>query len=101
MTAQGYDGSAAGEDSSNLCGLSNRRAFMEQQLESRREFHQHALGSLLTFSLLETLFRHDLWAEEIKPITTRWVADVNQLGLDLRGQKLEQLAWQKKMEELL
>ena len=74
---------------------------MERPSQSRRDFHKRALGSLVTFSLLETIFRHDLWAEEVQPITTRWVTDVNQLGLDLKGQKLEQLTWQKKMEELL
>jgi hypothetical protein len=74
---------------------------MDEQPQSRRDFQRQTLGSLLTLSLLETLFRQDLWADEVKPITAKWVADVNQLGLDLKGQKLEQLAWQKKIEELL
>jgi hypothetical protein len=74
---------------------------MPTSVESRRAFHQQALGSLLTFSLLETLFRHDALAAEIKPLTSKWLSDLNQLGLDLKGQKLEQLAWQKKVEELL
>src|ERR1700676_1806396 len=67
---------------------------------SRREFTNQAIGSLLTFSLLETLFQHDLWADEIKPLTGRWLADVNQLGQDLKDQKIKQLAWQQKIEEL-
>ncbi|HUY33390.1 MAG TPA: hypothetical protein VMV69_11635 [Pirellulales bacterium] len=70
------------------------------QTPSRREFHKQALGSLLTFSLLETLFQHDLFAGEVKPLTTRWLADVHQLGLDLKDEKLQQTEWQTKIEEL-
>lgn len=68
---------------------------------TRRSFNQQALGSLLTFSLLETLCRYDLFAEEIRPGALKWLSDVNQLGLDLKGQQIDQLAWQKKIEELL
>lgn len=67
---------------------------------SRREFSQQTLGSLLTFSLLETLFGSNALAEEIKPVAARWLAELNQLGQDLKGQKLEQVAWQTKVEEL-
>ena len=74
---------------------------METSTHSRRIFNQQALGSLLTFSLLETLCRHDLFAAEVRPAAIDWLNDVNQLGHDLHGQELEQLAWQKKIEELL
>ncbi len=74
---------------------------METANTSRRSFNQQALGSLLTFSLLETLCRRDLFAEEVRPSALRWLADVNQLGADLKGQKLEQTLWQKKVEELM
>ena len=74
---------------------------MERTTTSRREFTQQALGSLLTFSLLETLCRHDLFADEVRGGVEPWLADVNQLGCDLQGQKLEQLEWQKKVEELM
>jgi hypothetical protein len=74
---------------------------MKDLRQSRRSFSAQALGSLLTFSLLETLARHDLFAGEIRPDAARWLADVNQLGLDLKGEALDQLAWQKKVEELL
>ena len=67
---------------------------------SRRDFAQQALGSVLTLSLLETLFQCDAFADEAKPATVSWLADVNQLGWDLKDQKLTQVAWQKKIEEL-
>ena len=68
---------------------------------NRREFCQHTLGSLLTFSLLETLIGGDALADELKPVTARWLADLDQLGRDVRGQTLKQIDWQKKVEELL
>ena len=70
------------------------------QLLTRRNFTQQTLGSLVTFSLLETLCRHDLFADEIKPITVKWLASVNELGFEVKDQKIEQVDWQKKIEEL-
>ncbi len=67
---------------------------------SRRDFTQQTLGSLLTFSLLESLFAGDAFADAIKPVAAKWLADLNQLGNDVKGSKLEQVAWQKKVEEL-
>jgi hypothetical protein len=74
---------------------------MENRIASRRTFNAQALGSLLTYSLLETVCRHDLFAEEIRPGAAAWVAEVNQLARDLKGEKLDQAAWQKKVEELM
>lgn len=74
---------------------------MDKPIQSRRSFNQQALGSLLTFSLLETLCRYDLLADEIRPNAAHWLAQVNQLGRDLKGQELEQTAWQKQVETLL
>ncbi len=67
---------------------------------NRREFTQGTLGSLLTFSMLETLFAADAFAPQIKPITAQWLGDIHQLGLDLHGDKLKPLEWQTKTEEL-
>lgn len=67
---------------------------------SRRQFNQHTLGSLLTFSLLETLYSRDAFAQEIKPVTVQWLTELDQLGRDVKGEAIEQLEWQKKVEEL-
>ena len=58
---------------------------------TRRKFSQQALGSLVTYSLLETLFAHDAFAGEIRPRTVEWLAQVNALGRDAQQQKLPQL----------
>lgn len=67
---------------------------------TRREFHRQALGSLVTYSLLETLCGYDLFADEAKPTIARWLSDVNQLSADLKGEQLKQTEWQTKVEEL-
>ena len=67
---------------------------------TRRSFHRTSLGSLLTLSLLETLFDADAFAADVKPITAKWLGDLNQIGLDLKGEKLTQIAWQQQVEEL-
>ena len=67
---------------------------------SRRAFSKQALGSLLTFSLLETLTDLDLFADEVKPLTMKWLSDVNQMAADLKDGRLKQVEWQKKIEEL-
>ena len=67
---------------------------------SRREFTQQALGSILSLSLLETLFQCDAFADDAKPATVKWLNDVNQLGWDLKDKNLSQIEWQKKIEEL-
>lgn len=68
---------------------------------SRRAFSRQTLGSLLTFSLLETLVCGDVLADELKPVTAKWLADLDAIGRDVRGQKLKQVDWQKKVEELM
>ena len=67
---------------------------------SRREFQQQTLGSLLTWSLLETLFSGDAFAEEVKPIAAKWLAELNSMSVDLKGKKLDPIQWQKQVELL-
>lgn len=69
-------------------------------LLSRRDFVIQSTGSLLTFSLLETLFARDAFASEIKPIAAKWLKDINDLSRDVKDRKLTQVEWQKKTEEL-
>lgn len=68
---------------------------------SRRDFHQQTLGSLLTWSLLDTLFARDAFGAEVKLIAAKWLAELNSMSVDLKGQKLDQVRWQKQVEQLL
>ncbi len=67
---------------------------------NRRHFHQQTLGSLLTWSLLDTLFSSDVFASELRPVAAKWLKELNDMSLDLKAKKLGQLDWQKKVEEL-
>jgi hypothetical protein len=67
---------------------------------SRRTFSKETLGTLLTYSLLETLCSRDAFADEVKPLAAAWLAEVDQLSRELRGKPLEQVAWQDQVESL-
>src|SRR5689334_20516023 len=77
---------------------------MSEQI-SRRRFTQASLSSLVAASLLQTLIEHDALADKVKPITERWLKDLSTLCRDLKTTdrehaKLNQLQWQKKVEEM-
>ncbi len=74
---------------------------MEYATVSRRTFHHATLGSLLTFSLLETLFVSDAFGQEIQHVTGKWLNDLNELSEDLRKTKIKQTQWQSKVEALM
>ena len=67
---------------------------------SRRDFAKATLGSLLSYSLLETLFRQDAFADGIRPTAIQWLKELNTLALDVREQKITQIEWQKQIEAL-
>lgn len=66
----------------------------------RRDFAKQTLGSLLTFSLLETVLGSDALAAPLKPVAAKWLADVNQMSHELKGQTLKQTDWQMQVEQL-
>jgi hypothetical protein len=67
---------------------------------SRRQFSAQVLGSLVTYGLIETLWSRDLLADEVKPTVGDWLKDLVAMCKDLKGQKLTDLEFQKKMEAL-
>lgn len=73
---------------------------MDDHDPSRRTFTAGMLQSIVTFSLIETCFRHDLFAGAVRPVTDRWLKEVNELCADLHLRALGQADWQKKIEEL-
>ncbi|HWG44633.1 MAG TPA: hypothetical protein VN688_17785, partial [Gemmataceae bacterium] len=69
-------------------------------LTTRRMFHQQLLGSLMTYGLIETLFHRDLFADTVKPVIHKWMADLNDLCRSLKDHKLKDIEFQAKLEEL-
>ena len=76
----------------------------EERLSRRdfgREMSAQALRSILTLSIIDTLVTHDAFGDEVKPITGKWIADVDALCRQVKDEKIRQIEWQKKVEELL
>lgn len=66
---------------------------------SRRQF-QGTLGSLVAWSLLNTLFTRDAVAADMKKLAARWLSELQAMSLDLKGKSLDALQWQRQVEEL-
>lgn len=66
----------------------------------RRCFGKQTLGSLLTFSLLESVVATDALAESVRPIAAKWLKDLNDLSQEVKGRKLLQVEWQEQVEKL-
>ena len=73
---------------------------IERETGDRRGFGKQVLGSLLTYSMLETVLSTNALADAVKPIAAKWLADVNQISVDLKGEKLKQVQWQAQVEQL-
>ncbi len=69
-------------------------------LETRRSFNRKLLGSLMTYGLIETAFGRDLFADAVKPVVQKWLVDLHELSKDLKGQKIKDLEFQAKLEDL-
>jgi hypothetical protein len=68
---------------------------------SRRQFSQHTVSALLTYSLLETLFGRDMLGAEIKPLAAQWIKDLHEMSTELKGRKLTPVQWQEQVESLM
>lgn len=67
---------------------------------NRRELIKSLLGTVASYSLLETLFTHDAFAGAVKPVTDSWVRDLNTMSLDLKSGRIAPTLWQAKVKEL-
>ena len=68
---------------------------------TRRDFNHALLGTLAAYGLIETLFRHDAFAESVKPVIHKWMGELNALSKDLKAdRKLKDTEFQTKLEEL-
>lgn len=67
---------------------------------TRREFTGSMMNSVLAYGLIDMLWSQNLLAESVKPIIGQWFNDLYAVGEDLHGQKLKDVEFQAKMEEL-
>ena len=59
---------------------------------TRRDFGRKSIQTLLTVSLLEHLCSGNLLAREARLTTEKWLNQVNEIGLSMKGQNV-QLPW--------
>ena len=69
-------------------------------LETRRSFNCKLLGALMTYGLIETVFGRDLFADAVKPVIRKWLLELHQLSKDLKDQKVKDLDFQARLEDL-
>lgn len=69
-------------------------------METRREFHAKLIGSAITFALVDMLWSRDLFADPAKPTIAKWFSELVEMTKDLKGEKLTDLQFQTKMEDL-
>ncbi len=67
---------------------------------SRRDFTKRSVQTILGVSLLEHLCSGNLLAADAHSKAARWLGDVNEIGVDLKGGKMKEIEWQKKVEDL-
>jgi hypothetical protein len=70
------------------------------EMTSRRTFTKQMLGSLTAYGLIETLFQQELFADSVKPLVREWMKDLHSLCQDLKTQKVKDIDFQAKLEEL-
>ena len=70
-------------------------------ITTRRDFGRRSIQTLLTVSLLEHLCSGNLLAKEARLTTEKWLSQVNEIGLSVKGQQLKQTQWQTQVEDLL
>jgi len=69
-------------------------------LETRRSFNRKLLGSLMAYGLIETVFSRGLFADAVKPVVQKWLIDLAALSKDLKDQKIKDVDFQAKLEDL-
>ena len=68
---------------------------------SRRDIAKRSAQTLLSLSLLEHLCQGNLLAQEAKLTAVKWLTEINRIGMDLKGGKLEEIVWQTEVEKLM
>jgi len=70
-------------------------------ISSRRDFTKRSIQALLTISLLDHLCSANLLAADAKLTAKKWLNEVNQIGLNVKGKKIKETEWQTQIEDLL
>jgi hypothetical protein len=67
---------------------------------NRRELIQSLLGTVASYSLLETLFSRDAFGAAVKPVTDSWVRELNDMSRELKTGRIAPGLWQARVRAL-
>ncbi len=67
---------------------------------TRRDFSRRAIESLTAISLLECLAARRVFGQDVAPLVEAWIKQLDQIGHDLKDQKLKDVAFQESLESL-
>jgi len=70
-------------------------------MQSRRTFTQSLVGALFTASWVQAVCRAEAFAGAVKPITRKWLNELQAASTDLRAQGITQREWQRRVEDCL
>lgn len=55
---------------------------------------------MLAYALLDTLFAHEAFADDVKPVLVKWLNDLNEMSIDAKSGELPQVQWQESVDKL-
>ena len=70
-------------------------------ITSRRDFTKRSMQALLTISLLDHLCSSNLLAADARLTAKKWLNEVNQIGVNVKGREMKETEWQTQIEDLL
>lgn len=63
----------------------------------RRAFSGKMLQTITGVAFLDTLFKHDLLAHNVRPIAERWLKELHTMCSDLKTNRIQPLEWQRQI----
>lgn len=67
---------------------------------NRREFGQSLVNAIASYALLQTLFTREAFAQPVRPLTDRWVHDLQAMAMDLKSGSITPRMWQSQIHNL-
>ncbi|MEP0548265.1 MAG: hypothetical protein ABJF88_15115 [Rhodothermales bacterium] len=66
----------------------------------RREFSKTLVEAVASYALFHTLAARDAFGRDVRPITDRWLRDLQTMSLDLRDGRITPSEWQDQIDAL-
>jgi len=67
---------------------------------NRREFSNGLIETVVSYSLIDSLFVSNVFAKNIKPMAKHWALSLNECCADLKKESISPLEWQNHIQQL-